>query len=66
MTGTQLREWRHTLGLSQRQLAVLLGIHWNSLARKERGELPIPHPRWLEARMREIERDLFAEKHIPA
>lgn len=38
MDGTELRAIRHKLGLSQHQFAEELGIHWNSVARQERGE----------------------------
>ena len=43
MMGEQLREIRQQLGWSQPELAKTLGIHWNTLARWERGELPISH-----------------------
>lgn len=32
---------RKTLGLTQRTLGDALELHWNSIARMERGELPI-------------------------
>jgi transcriptional regulator with XRE-family HTH domain len=38
MDGTELRAIRKKLGLSQHQFAKELGIHWNTLARAERGE----------------------------
>jgi DNA-binding transcriptional regulator YiaG len=41
MTGSELREYRRRLRLSQRAMALLLGIHWNSLARMERNEMAI-------------------------
>ena len=41
MTALQLKRLRKRLGLSQHQLAQQLGLHWNSLARMERGERPI-------------------------
>lgn len=41
MTGTELRRMRTAAGLSQRALAARLGVHWNTLARWERDELPI-------------------------
>jgi len=41
MTGTELRRLRTAAGLSQRALAAQMGVHWNTLARWERGELPI-------------------------
>jgi predicted transcriptional regulator len=39
MTGAQLRQHRKRLGLTQKQMAERLGLHWNSLARMERGEI---------------------------
>src|SRR5689334_18658683 len=44
MTGAVLRRLRDGLGLSQPGLAARLGVHWNTVARYERGELPIPEP----------------------
>jgi transcriptional regulator with XRE-family HTH domain len=41
MTGAEMRRLRHRAGLSQRALAAKLGLHWNSVARMERGELPV-------------------------
>jgi transcriptional regulator with XRE-family HTH domain len=41
MTGAELRRLRTRAGLSQRALAKRLGLHWNSLARMERDELPV-------------------------
>jgi transcriptional regulator with XRE-family HTH domain len=41
MTGAELRRLRQRAGLSQRQLATKLGLHWNSVARMEREELPV-------------------------
>ena len=41
MTPLQLKRLRKRLGLSQRGLADLMGLHWNSVARMERGERPI-------------------------
>jgi transcriptional regulator with XRE-family HTH domain len=40
----QLRDWRRFYNLSQADLAGLLGATPNSVARWERGELPIRHP----------------------
>jgi len=48
MTGAELRAARRALGLSQRALAVLLDVTENTVARWERGELAIAHPRMLE------------------
>jgi transcriptional regulator with XRE-family HTH domain len=41
MTGAELRRLRRRLGLTQRELAELVGVHANSIARQERGELGI-------------------------
>src|SRR5262245_49744054 len=47
MDNAALREWRLTHGLSQDELANLLDVPTNTLARWERGELAIRHPRIL-------------------
>jgi predicted transcriptional regulator len=39
MTGAELRKHRQRLGLTQKQMAKQLGLHWNSLARMERDEI---------------------------
>ncbi len=44
MTGDQLRAARIARNLTQRELATTLGISTNTLARWERGELPIRTP----------------------
>ncbi len=44
MEGQELRDIRRRLGLSQTQMAPQLGVHWNSVARYERGEVGIPEP----------------------
>lgn len=41
MTGPQLRKHRKALGLTQKQMAEELGLHWNYLARAERDEANI-------------------------
>ncbi len=41
MTGDEVRRLRQRLGLTQAQLAERIGVHQNSLARWERGELGI-------------------------
>ena len=41
MTGTGLRRLRKRLGMSQAVLAEALGMWKNSVARMERGELPV-------------------------
>lgn len=44
MTGKQLKACRAQLGMTQKQFALQLGLHWNSLARMERGEIGISEP----------------------
>lgn len=44
MTGAQLRKHRKHLGLTQKQMAKELGLHWNFLARAERGECGFSEP----------------------
>jgi DNA-binding transcriptional regulator YiaG len=44
MTGAQLKRLRARLGVTQERLADQLGVHWNTLARWERDELPIRPP----------------------
>ena len=41
MTGTGLRRVRKKLGMTQEQLAHAIGMQKNSVARMERGELPV-------------------------
>jgi len=41
MTGKQMQRARKSLRLTQRQLGDALELHWNSIARMERDELPI-------------------------
>lgn len=41
MTGHDIRTLRQSLGLTQQQLGDELGIHANTVARLERGDLPI-------------------------
>jgi len=44
MTGKQLRATRRRLKWTQRQLAEAVGVRSNTIARYERGELPIAEP----------------------
>ena len=41
VTGQQMRKIRKGLGLTQKELAVLVGVATNSIARQERGEMGI-------------------------
>ena len=44
VTGSDLRRLRKQLGLTQLALARLVGLHANSIARQERGEVGIKEP----------------------
>jgi predicted transcriptional regulator len=41
MTGAELRRRRKAVGLSQKALARLLDLHWNTVAGMEQGRVPI-------------------------
>lgn len=41
MTGSELRQARSRLSMTQKELGEALGVHWNSVARMERDEFPI-------------------------
>lgn len=41
MSGSDLRQLRELLKLTQAELAERLGMHANTVARMERGELPV-------------------------
>jgi DNA-binding XRE family transcriptional regulator len=41
MTGKELKRARASLKMTQEQLGDALGLHWNSIARMERAELPV-------------------------
>lgn len=51
MTGEELRAIRKKLNLSQHKFASQLGLHWNTLARFERGEINISGPVEILARL---------------
>ncbi len=52
-----LQSRRNSLRLSQAQLAERLGVSANTVARWERGELVIAHPRMLDMALRKIEEE---------
>ena len=54
---SELAKRRRRMGLSQVELAAALGVHWNTLARWERGALTIVRPAWLKAMLDVIERE---------
>jgi DNA-binding XRE family transcriptional regulator len=41
MTGEELRRARARLKMTQKEIARELEVHWNTVARAERGELPV-------------------------
>lgn len=59
--GAELRRRRQDLGVTQAEFAKALGraiarpIHWNTLARWERGELGMEHPAMIERGVRILE-----------
>lgn len=44
MMGIELAKIRTQLKLTQRKMPQAVGLHWNSLARMERGEMTISEP----------------------
>lgn len=42
MTPKQLQDWRASWGLSQKELAKMLGVHWVSVSAWENGRTAIP------------------------
>jgi transcriptional regulator with XRE-family HTH domain len=54
MEGEKLKEKRNALGLTQAQLAEILDVKPNTVARWERGLLPVP--RTVELAMETVER----------
>jgi DNA-binding transcriptional regulator YiaG len=44
MKGAELRRIRKRLGLTQKQMARLIGVAWNSVARWERDEMDMKTP----------------------
>lgn len=44
MTGIAFKAMRRKVGFTQKQMAEALGLHWNSVARMERGEIGISEP----------------------
>ena len=47
MDGTELRRLREIIGLTQAELGSAMDVPRNSIARWERGEVPIMHPAML-------------------
>lgn len=55
MHGSELQSRRNKLGLTQAQLSAALDIPKNTIARWERGELPIQHPTMLRLALQQID-----------
>jgi transcriptional regulator with XRE-family HTH domain len=62
----QLRECRLALRLSQAELSRVLGVTRNSLARWERGDLPIRHPELVALALDNLANQLNAPADIEA
>ena len=54
--GSELRTWRALQGLTLKQLAEALGVHWITVQRWETGVLSVPP--YLHLALRELERQL--------
>lgn len=61
MHHTELASRRRSLRLSQAELAERLGVHPNTVAKWERGDQGIRHPRMLRAMLDAIEEELRQE-----
>lgn len=57
MKPTDMHAIRMAAGLSQKQMAAKLGVHWNTYARWERGQLDPANPTMLERAVRDVERE---------
>jgi transcriptional regulator with XRE-family HTH domain len=64
--GATLRRRRRELGLTQGELAALLRVELNTIARWERGERPITAPGAVELALWAIERQSRAEEQPAA
>jgi transcriptional regulator with XRE-family HTH domain len=63
MKGAKLKERRKALGLTQAELAELLGVRMNTVARWENGVLDVP--RMVDLAMDAIEQNRVIQKPIP-
>lgn len=66
MNGEQLRTWRTKHNLTQLQLAELLGTTANTIARWERGETTIQHPKILELALKSLKKNKPYKSHRKA
>jgi DNA-binding XRE family transcriptional regulator len=60
MTANQLRDWRQEHGLSRKELAEILGVHWMTVTAWEVGKQD--PPKYLSFALRGIEVEIFTEK----
>ena len=66
ISGDEVRDRRRSLGMSQSELGVALGIARNTIARWERGDLPIGSPRLLSLALDGLAASLEADQARPA
>jgi predicted transcriptional regulator len=69
LTPAELRGRRRVLGLTQADLAAVLDLSANTVARWERGELRVGRPGWVVRRLEQLERrapKLALDPHSPA
>lgn len=60
MTGKQLRRKRNQMSMTQAELAKLLGVARNTVARWERGEMSVP--KFLHLALKSVDAELAARK----
>lgn len=58
MTPEQIKERRHRLGLTQAELAAVLGVHRDTVGGWETGDISLTAPRslWLDVEMAKLKR----------
>ena len=64
MTSAGLRAARKSLGLSQPALAKILGVHWLTVSRWERGVQRVLNRHLLEVALERLETDLAEERRL--
>lgn len=66
MNGTDIRERRRKLGLTQKQLGQILGIPDNTISRWELGTVVPEHPKMLNLALKALEYQAGAPLEVPA
>lgn len=66
MNGTEIRERRHNLGLTQKELGQILGIPDNTISRWELGTVVPEHPQMLDLALTALECKAGAALVAPA